>query len=893
MTRKYVVPTLVALLVLAIMVTSLASAGPATDETSIGPDAPPAAVRPGFYVVGSLNLDPADFHHAGDMQFFHWHSLDDGNGNFDWSHIDNFLEEHSIDGKGVALAITTYECREAGVEAMPGWLRMLPDTTYPGVLTQEVDNGGFEDASPLSRWYPSGPASAQSTVTHSGNQAALLGGTVDTQAELVQYSVRIPGGLALGELSFWWRMETEETGTTANDRLIVEIDPSVPGKANVAALTVSNTAPAGVWTKRTLDLREYGYLGYTTLTFRVENDADAPTSFYIDDVSLEVQPIIPKFWDDAYKVPYRDFVHALGARYRSDPRVEFVAIGTGCYGETRPSENIDDPATIAAGLTAGLWVDTVNEITDMYVDAFSQGNRLRKVLLLQSAPFFLEAWERREFTDYAAGQGVGLSHNNLYWDWTNAESDASIGYQNVGTQFYDPLVKYWDQVPVGFESYPQRVGNPELFYWAVLNSLDKHSSYVRMSDYYGWFQDNGQPVTAYTSIMEWAAPYFGANLDPDSPLFTPSVWAVMREHISPFYAHYASTYFGGSFSPWGDDWPALGNFDFWLYQYDDVPGGQTVPQTNMETIGHLNDAPRMGKCYAGPVDYPCFSNELVRNTSLPNVSEARSIRRTDQATDNPFMFFDIDDEYMWAGDFQAEITITYWDHGTDKFRLQYDSTSGPKYATPVDESNPWVKKNNSNQFRTVTFRVNDARFGNNLAGYTDFFIDSRDEAEVKDGDEWIHLVDVRLIDPNRPSPTPTPTRTTAPSPTATPTPTITPTPTRAPTMGGIGGQVFVDSNHNGMLDAGEELLNGTTVRLKTVAGNELGLVTTANDGRYSFANLSPGTYVVQVDPMDRHYLLVDQIAAAVVAGVEITVNVGQYPYYYLYLPVSPKRATLQ
>lgn len=112
-------------------------------------------------------------------------------------------------------------------------------------------------------------------------------------------------------------------------------------------------------------------------------------------------------------------------------------------------------------------------------------------------------------------------------------------------------------------------------------------------------------------------------------------------------------------------------------------------------------------------------------------------------------------------------------------------------------------------------------------------------------------------------------------------------------MGGIGGQVFVDSNHNGMLDAGEELLNGTTVRLKTVAGNELGLVTTANDGRYSFANLSPGTYVVQVDPMDRHYLLVEQIAAAVVAGVEITVNVGQYPYYYLYLPVSPKRATLQ
>ena len=56
-----------------------------------------------------------------------------------------------------------------------------------------------------------------------------------------------------------------------------------------------------------------------------------------------------------------------------------------------------------AGLTA-----TVNDITDMYISAFSEGGELRKPLLLQMAPFQIVPRERREFSTYAAERGVAL-----------------------------------------------------------------------------------------------------------------------------------------------------------------------------------------------------------------------------------------------------------------------------------------------------------------------------------------------------------------------------------------------------------------------------------------------------------------------------------------------------
>lgn len=713
--------------VLALGVVTLAQ--PATMEASA---VAPTPAAPGFYLVGSKNLDPALFYQAGDMQFFAWSQLQPGENEFNWSLIDNFINSRSSAGKQAAIALTTYDARAGlGARQMPAWARSLPNATIPGELTEQVRNGGFESG-PLDSWSSAGPVSADGNAPYAGVYAAQLGGSVSSTAELSQANIRIPCVLAQGQLSYWWRMETSENGGAAKDILTVDL---LEGSSVVVQVhSVSNTAGNTGWAQRTFSLIPYD-CHTATLRFRLTNDSVNPTTVIIDAVSLTVQPVLPKFWDAAYQQPYQAFVQALGDRYRNDPRLEFVALGTGVYGETRASDTVDKPVTAANGLDSTVWVNAVNAITDMYVAAFSEAGQLRKPLLLQMAPFQFNAWERRDFSAYAAGQGVGLSFNSLYWDWNYAETGDYASNSVRGTAAYDPLTAHGATVPVAFETYGYMLGNDpaaERFYWGILNGLDKHPAYIRLADYSGWYLGPGDtPVPAYTSIMQWAAPYIGASLRT-----TPSVWTALREHIVPTYYHYSNSYENSSY------YPPLGNFEFWLYQRDSVPGGRTVPETYLSSLN--GQAPQMGLCPPtpnGPPSYPCRSNAY--NPTLPAVREALTIRRTDQASANPWMFFDVDDGYIAGQTNGIALTITYWDHGVDRFRLLYDAASGPRYAAPEGTAATWVQKQGSDQFRTVTFQIDDARFANGLSGGADFAIDARDENGIGDGDEWIHFVDVR------------------------------------------------------------------------------------------------------------------------------------------------------
>lgn len=801
MKRQHLIPLVALLLMAAVVVTAYASVGRSAANVENAPQAAPTPAHPGFYLVGSKMLDPAQFHHAGEMQFWAWDWLEPTQGVYNWGSLDLYLENHSADGKGVGIAITTYDGRGGiGVLAMPEWVRNTPGVLIEGHPAELVKNGDFEDsASEPSRWSVTGSVAITTTSPHGGSNAVVLGGQPDTTSELIQYNIRIPFGLVPGgtnRITYWYRVEA--SGADNGDTLTVEL---LDGSQQIVQVQhLANTSGSTGWQQLTFNLEPYeGH--WATLRFQAVNNATGPdTSFWIDDVSLIAQPWIPKYWDTPYQTLYQSFVQALGERYRNDPRVDFVAIGTGQYGETRATDVTDRPATQANGLDSDGWVNTVNTITNMYVNAFSQGGRLRKVLLLQMAPFQYSAVERKLFTEYAANADVGLSFNGLYWDWDYAETTF---YPNAGeawgTAAYDPLNRHWDEVPVGFETYAHMLGTDsswgitsERFYWGILNALDKHVSYIRLSGYNGWYLGPGDsPVTAFTDIMAWAEPYFGATIeDPNAPNYTPSVWVALREHLMPVYFHYAHFYLDNA------SWPPLGNFEFWLYQYDDVPGGRTVPQTHYGNLG--GRTPKMGMCPVGapgPTNYMpdfngCYGDNIPEDTytenahepDLPAVREAMTLRRTDQATGNPYMFFDIDDLYMYDGVNGALITVTYWDHGSDRFRLQYDSISGPKYAKPQGSNNTWVQKQGSNQFKKVTFYIPDGRFANGLTGWTDFLIDSRSDTGADDGDEWIHFVDVRKTEPGAtPTPTPTPTDTPSPTPTATPTDTPSPTPTATPT----------------------------------------------------------------------------------------------------------------
>ncbi len=64
----------------------------------------------------------------------------------------------------------------------------------------------------------------------------------------------------------------------------------------------------------------------------------------------------------------------------------------------------------------------------------------------------------------------------------------------------------------------------------------------------------------------------------------------------------------------------------------------------------------------------------------------------------------------------------------------------------------------------------------------------------------------------------------------------------------LGNRVWLDSNNNGAVDAGEVGLDGLTVRLLDVAGGTVATTTTAAGGYYLFSGLAEGKYQVEIDP---------------------------------------------
>jgi len=378
---------------------------------------------------------------------------------------------------------------------------------------------------------------------------------------------------------------------------------------------------------------------------------------------------IPRYWNAEYKNALSQFIHVLGARYDGDPRVAWVETSVGIFGEAAPAEHDFDECLQAAGLTSQMWVDIVNWTTDTYKDAFPHTQ-----LMLQYSGRFLNRSERRAFSAHAAGMGIGLKHNGLKPDG-GADAiitDPELSSYQAGQ--YDPIIQWGQEVPAAFEGSDVNVsiqGRTKTM-WGLYNALDKHVDYLSLDT-------NVVSAEDRQDLLTFAAQYLGRTLAD-----TPSVWVALRE----------TEY------DWFPDW---GNYEFWLYQNDEVPGGKTVPLWNVGT------AP-----------------------------EGRYTRRTDGATGNASMYFDIDNRYAYGGTNLATITVTYYDQGTDHWELRYDSLDDN------DKLGGIVQKTDTHTWQTATFVLDDAEFADGQPGGgthagSDFRIWNGD-----DGDELIHLVDVAV-----------------------------------------------------------------------------------------------------------------------------------------------------
>lgn len=147
---------------------------------------------------------------------------------------------------------------------------------------QLLSNPGFEDGS--SAWSTSSSV-INAFTAHTGNWLAWLGGWGVQNVSFAAQSLTIPAGACSATLTFWVRINSEETASAARDTLSVALEND--GNLLETLATYSNVDQSTGYVQKRFDLTAYA--GRTvTLRFIGNEDSSRTTSFFVDDTDLTV-----------------------------------------------------------------------------------------------------------------------------------------------------------------------------------------------------------------------------------------------------------------------------------------------------------------------------------------------------------------------------------------------------------------------------------------------------------------------------------------------------------------------------------------------------------------------------------------------------------------------------
>src|SRR5262249_40404752 len=155
--------------------------------------------------------------------------------------------------------------------------------------------------------------------------------------------------------------------------------------------------------------------------------------------------------------------------------------------------------------------------------------------------------------------------------------------------------------------------------------------------------------------------------------------------------------------------------------FDAAGGGRVFPTCN-ECTGRCEVPP--------PVRYNLGSPDVAERMTHPQVGDGNTTAntiggRTGKMNVNPgvdqYFYFAVNDSYAFNGNNEDQyITVDYYDSGTGLLLLQYDavdSVTGGPY-----KDGPSVNLTNTNTWKSVTWVIHDAWFGNRQNNGADFRI---------------------------------------------------------------------------------------------------------------------------------------------------------------------------
>jgi kumamolisin len=112
-------------------------------------------------------------------------------------------------------------------------------------------------------------------------------GGYNSATESIYQTVTIPASATSANLSYWWYMTSSEGTGTAYDFMYAEVR-STSGTLLGTLQTLSNRSTRNAWVQST-NLSLLAWKGQTVrVQWRTTTDFSLPTSFYVDDVVLNV-----------------------------------------------------------------------------------------------------------------------------------------------------------------------------------------------------------------------------------------------------------------------------------------------------------------------------------------------------------------------------------------------------------------------------------------------------------------------------------------------------------------------------------------------------------------------------------------------------------------------------
>ena len=295
---------------------------------------------------------------------------------------------------------------------------------------------------------------------------------------------------------------------------------------------------------------------------------------------------------------------------------------------------------------------------------------------------------------WSMGAGNRSGGIEYYHSWTNEPAlgqsiddhgylltDETLPPLNSLSYFGDENEEYGD-LWVG--RFGARSGEPQRYRFSVLRALQMRMRFLWTSDS---AEELNPPLSNYVGMS------FGKTVEN-----SPDAWAYLKE--TPVHIFH---------SPVG----LLRNFERWLLQRDMV-GGMTVPTQRVFR------------------EFNAGSYHLAS----PSLWYDDVARRTDLASGNPYIFFDIDDRFRAKGSVQIKVEIL--DDSLASWHIDFTNARNELVSTDV------FSNHGDGSIKTITFPINNPGFRNGLENGMDFRIVCEGPGNVTV--RWVRVV--RMEEPN-------------------------------------------------------------------------------------------------------------------------------------------------